>query len=306
MSNELSNKKWIKKGKIFKNNSDNEYLKSHSSNPLAIHLQDDVYRIFYNSRNKKNASSVAYFDFDILNNVIVNSDLLPKFKFDFLNNTNSGISLGENIVFNSKNYIGTMIWYIEEGKHWYGKIGKLELDGNYEIVQNKDNYILLDLDGENPISLSYPSFYEFESKIFMIYGSTLDWNVDGEDMIHVLKISSSTNFKDWKFEQTLPYELGKFQAFSRPSVYVDKIDSSIHLWFSYREGTGDKYKIGYGNFSDSQWKLYSDKYTLEVSENGWDSEMVEYPNVFNHKDKLYMLYNGNSYGETGIGLAVLE
>ena len=34
--------------------------------------------------------------------------------------------------------------------------------------------------------------------------------------------------------------------------------------------------------------------------------MVCYPYVFEYNDKLYMLYNGNGYGKTGIGLAVLE
>ena len=38
----------------------------------------------------------------------------------------------------------------------------------------------------------------------------------------------------------------------------------------------------------------------------WDSEMICYPYVFEHKDDLYMLYNGNDYGKTGFGLAVLE
>ncbi len=34
--------------------------------------------------------------------------------------------------------------------------------------------------------------------------------------------------------------------------------------------------------------------------------MIEYPFVFDHKCNRYMLYNGNSYGKTGFGLAVLE
>jgi len=34
--------------------------------------------------------------------------------------------------------------------------------------------------------------------------------------------------------------------------------------------------------------------------------MIEYPHVFDHKAKRYMLYNGNNYGKTGFGLAVLE
>jgi hypothetical protein len=34
--------------------------------------------------------------------------------------------------------------------------------------------------------------------------------------------------------------------------------------------------------------------------------MIEYPFVFDHKGQRYMLYNGNDYGKTGFGLAILE
>jgi len=34
--------------------------------------------------------------------------------------------------------------------------------------------------------------------------------------------------------------------------------------------------------------------------------MVEYPFVFDHKGGRYMLYNGNGYGRTGFGIAVLD
>jgi hypothetical protein len=33
---------------------------------------------------------------------------------------------------------------------------------------------------------------------------------------------------------------------------------------------------------------------------------VEYPWVFRHEGATYMLYNGNGYGRTGFGIAVLE
>jgi hypothetical protein len=45
---------------------------------------------------------------------------------------------------------------------------------------------------------------------------------------------------------------------------------------------------------------------IGVSADGWDSEMIEYPFVFDHAGSRYMLYNGNGYGKTGIGLAVLD
>jgi hypothetical protein len=34
--------------------------------------------------------------------------------------------------------------------------------------------------------------------------------------------------------------------------------------------------------------------------------MIEYPFVFDHGGARYMLYNGNGYGRSGVGLAVLE
>ena len=42
------------------------------------------------------------------------------------------------------------------------------------------------------------------------------------------------------------------------------------------------------------------------SEDGWDSMMVAYPFVYEHRGTKYMLYAGNGFGETGFGYAVLE
>ena len=42
---------------------------------------------------------------------------------------------------------------------------------------------------------------------------------------------------------------------------------------------------------------------IDASDSGWDSEMIEYPCVFDAAGTRYMLYNGNGFGKTGIGLA---
>ena len=55
-----------------------------------------------------------------------------------------------------------------------------------------------------------------------------------------------------------------------------------------------------------KWQRKDSEAGISVSKSGWDSEMIEYACVFNHKDKKYMLYNGNGYGENGIGLAILD
>jgi hypothetical protein len=43
---------------------------------------------------------------------------------------------------------------------------------------------------------------------------------------------------------------------------------------------------------------------IDVSSEGWDSEMVAYPWVGDIGGARRMLYNGNGYGRTGIGQAI--
>jgi len=92
-------------------------------------------------------------------------------------------------------------------------------------------------------------------------------------------------------------------AIARPVVYKHK--SLYKMWYCYRGGTRT-YRAGYAESKDGIcWKRKDDKVGIAVSESGWDANMICYPCVFGHKGKEYMLYNGNDYGKTGIGLAIL-
>jgi hypothetical protein len=91
-------------------------------------------------------------------------------------------------------------------------------------------------------------------------------------------------------------------AFGRP--WVVRRESQYHLWFAVR---GDRYRIGYAASRDGiTWRRDDDDAGLRPAREGWESEMVEYPCVFEHRDRRYMLYNGNDYGRTGVGIAVWE
>ena len=75
------------------------------------------------------------------------------------------------------------------------------------------------------------------------------------------------------------------------------------MWYSYR---GARYRIGYAESADGlTWTRHDDRGLLP-SGAGWDGDMVEYPWLFDWAGRTYMLYNGNDYGGTGIGLAVWD
>lgn len=91
-------------------------------------------------------------------------------------------------------------------------------------------------------------------------------------------------------------------AISRPSTLREA--GRWHMWYSMR---GDRNRIGYAVSDDAgHWIRRDDLAGISPSESGWDSEMIGYPHVFRMNGALYMAYNGNNYGASGIGLAVLE
>jgi hypothetical protein len=80
------------------------------------------------------------------------------------------------------------------------------------------------------------------------------------------------------------------------------------MWYSYR-GNNDiqTYRIGYAeSINGVDWIRKDEEVNFDTSKKDWDSEMVCYPFVFIYKNDKYMLYNGNNYGKTGIGLSKLK
>ena len=295
---------WNKLGKIFEFQSINEDLLTHTSNPLAIHLKDDIFRVFFSGRNKENKSSVGFVDIDIFTREVKKtSDTVFKY-----GNDNSfyfhGVSVGNIYMIDDKSYMLFMGWQINHNAHWRGDIGRLLLTGNEKLSLQPDN-VFIECDNEDKVSLSYPWVIFDEGVYKMWYGSTNDWTSSNNEMIHVIKYATSKNGEHWnKHGLAIPFEVGIAQAFSRPTVIKD--DKGYHMWFSYRSGDGTKYRIGYAHSLDGLKWDRKEKSGIDVSAEGWDSEMICYPFVFDHKGKRYMLYNGNDYGKTGFGLAVLE
>lgn len=299
--------RWKKLGKIFENSGEHEKLRTHAANPLALPISDHIYRVFYSGRDEENRSSVSYFDFDLDQMQVVYKHEFPLITHGAEDSFYShGISLGNAFEMNGHTYINFMGWHIPDNQHWMGKIGRLLLNDTSISLTIDPDHPFIDLDQEDPVSLSYP-WIHFDNDLYqMWYGSTVYWNSAEEEMLHIIKYASSRDGVEWsKMGEAVPHILGHSQAFSRPSVI--KHHAGYEMWFSYRGKLHSNYRIGYATSMDGiQWNCDYDKVGLDVSEEGWDREMICYPYVFAHNDSLYMLYNGNGYGKSGIGLAVLE
>jgi hypothetical protein len=303
-------KYWKKLGQIYtlKESGRHPKLISHASNPLPVQLEGDIYRIFFSGRDESNRSSVGAVDIDLINRKVVNEHYFPFFEFgpegSFFAD---GVSIGNCYEVNGVRYMLFMGWQNAiKGRHWRGDIGRLIVTP--EATLKLDSSMpFMGCDSIDPISLSYPWVHMTSSGEFdMWYGSTLAWDAGNGEMLHVIQHAHSDDGHHWRRSGlSVPYEIGYAQAFSRPTVV--KAGGIYEMWFSYRSGSGEKYRIGYATSEDGLiWDLKLDGAGISVSSDGWDSEMIEYPFVLDHSGRRYMFYNGNQYGKTGFGLAVLD
>ena len=302
-------KTWHKLGLLYCPSGLNQHPKllSHAANPLPVLIDGDVYRIFFSGRDADNRSSVGAVDVDIVKREIIRVHSKPFFangpKSSFYAD---GVSIGNCYHVDGKQYMLFMGWQTPKGEHWRGDIGRLVVSSDLTLTLDSDLPFVTSNEVD-PISLSYPWVLEGEDGDFsMWYGSTSTWDSGNGEMVHTINHASSADGHHWIREGlAVPYELGIAQAFSRPTVVRDA-QGVYEMWFSYRSGTGQTYRIGHAVSKDGKaWTLALNDAGIDVSADGWDSEMIEYPFVFDHKNQRYMLYNGNGYGKTGFGLAVL-
>jgi hypothetical protein len=301
---------WRKLGRLYDpaQKVRHEKLRTHAANPLPVHLRDDVYRVYYSGRDIRNRSSVGAVDIDIIEGKVLSEHYNPFFihgpKGSFFAD---GVSVGNCYNADGRKYMLFMGWQAPDDSHWRGDIGRLEVLEDYSLVLDTGTPFI-STDETDPISLSYPWVWRDEHHNYrMWYGTTQDWDAGNGEMLHTINHALSTDGQSWKKTGlAVPYQLGLAQAFSRPTVLKNQ-DDKYEMWFSYRGGSGKTYRIGYAwSLDGNDWFLELSKACLDVSRKGWDSEMVEYPFVLEHKGERYMLYNGNGFGMTGFGLAVWE
>lgn len=121
---------------------------------------------------------------------------------------------------------------------------------------------------------------------------------------------------DWR-NGTLIYRIpnipsnGDYESTARPAIV--KLGNKYCMWFSYRQaedfrGGKGSYRMGYAESPDLKtWQRDDSKAGIGVGEPGeFDSEMQCYPSIVRVKNHLVMFYNGNGFGETGIGCATAE
>ena len=143
----------------------------------------------------------------------------------------------------------------------------------------------------------------------------LNYKIQKENLLHLERRSSfqiltlGVHFQKVN-KPLISDKIGKYEAQASPDVFFH--NNKYHMFFCYRGGKdyrGKKngYRIGYAFSTDLlNWERNDNYVGIDISEDGFDDEMVSYPHVFEINGKIHMFYLGNGVGKEGFGWATLE
>lgn len=236
--------------------------------------KDDQYRIFYSYRvNGK--SVISYFEIDLKSLNITYQNKKPV------------LELGKTGCFDDSGVMPSFIkddilyytgWNTNKGCVPYGHgIGIAIFNYKKNKFERLYDWPVLDRSEEIPYLANSP--YVFKNNMYFCNGT--GWF----KKMPLYNISLAKYCKKWIFNKKITGK--KNEACSRPFLHKNK------LYFS-KKTIKKNYEIFSYDLKDKKTKK-----VLSKSKYGWDSDMVCYPWI---EDNI-MFYNGNNYGETGIGVA---
>jgi len=306
---------WKKKGLIFNVKGEFSWDKSHAQVPVLDVLSDRI-RIYYASRNILGKSNVSYIEVEKDNpkNIIYQNNK-PLFNFGGIGSfDDSGIMPSSIINVGDKKYLYYVGWTTRQTVPYQNAIGlAISCDGGNTFDKVSEGPIIA-INHIEPY-FSGTSYVMTENGIFrMWYLSCIKWElIEGKpEPLYNLKYAESKDGVNWKQTGKVAISLNKDEG-GLVSASIIKQDNLYKMWFGkrkksdFRTNIKNSYRIGYAESDDGiTWERKDNLSGIDISKEGWDCEMISYPNIVKNNDHLMMVYNGNGFGETGFGYAVWE
>ncbi len=306
----MMNQKWEKKGQLFAAKEPLWWSKKYGILPTPFYLpEENLIRIYYGTTDEKNNGRITFLDVDAEDpSVIVNKHLNPVLDlgspgcFDDCGVVPSSIIKRENRLY--LYYVG----FQRCEKVPYMLFPGLAFSNDMISFKRHSPCPIIDRIPEAPFSNAAPFVLFHDGKFKMWHWLGKEWvTFSGKLYLQAtIGYSESDDGIKWKLIKSncIVAESSKKEfSVGRPWVVIE--DGKYKMWYSVRH-EDILYRIYFAESTDGlNWNKIGMPEGLDVSENGWDSEMMCYPAVLSTQTKTFLFYNGNNNGETGFGYAEL-
>ncbi len=311
---------WIKRGLIFStedhpSKARSEWMATHAQCPVAELIEPDRVRVYFSTRSTVGRTSTTFAELsaDDPSRVLYLHDrpILPLGALGTFDDC--GVMSACVLTHEGTTYFYYTGWNTSTTVPYRLAIGLATSDDGGRTFRRVSEGPILERTHREPHLCAAPYVAIDDGRWKMWYMSGTGWDkVDGkpEPKYH-LKYAESDNGVDWDRRGVVCIDCSATrQAVTRPSVL--KTADTYQMWYchrridGYRTGKSASYRIGYAESADGiEWQLRDEDGGLDVSPGGWDAEMTAYPYVYRRGATTTMLYNGNGFGRSGFGYAVL-
>jgi len=302
---------WIKQGLIFKPDGQFDWCVTHAMLPVADKIDGDIYRIYFSGRDVSNRSRIGYVDVNINNpQDILNISEKPVLDLGSLGAfDDNGVSPTCLLNYKDKKYLFYMGWN-QGSTVRAGEVSGLAIsDNGGNTFKRYSRAPVMHRSDKEPYSiLVISSILTEDNKWRMWYDSADTWINKDLPRYNIKYAESGSGMKgvDWIRDGIVSVDYNRPDETRVSRASVIKENGIYKMWYCYAIDLGG-YRMGYAESMDGiQFLRKDDSVGIDLSESGWDSEMICYPFVFKHNDQKIMLYCGNGYGKTGFGYAVWE
>lgn len=310
--------KWEKKGLIFNPTGRYEWMVSHAQVPYPVDFGDYL-RIYFATREGYDShgqcrSYGAFVDVDKNNfkHILRISDR-PVIQLGGIGEFDEFGTMPVSVIrIDGLYYMYYTGWTRAVSTPHKEAIG-LAVSRNGKYFEKIDKGPLIGDSLHEPYVHNCPVVYQIGSIYHMFYTSGIRWikGADRMEIQYLIRHATSDNGIEWKmdYKDIIPSQVD-LECQNSPTIF--RASGKYHMYFCYRCGLdfrnqkGRGYSIGYAYSDDLfDWSRDDSLSGIEMSDTGWDSEMMSYPSIKEIDGKIYMFYCGNHFGRDGFGYAEL-
>jgi|BioPla2DNA2_1021312.scaffolds.fasta_scaffold21478_2 predicted GH43/DUF377 family glycosyl hydrolase len=308
--------KWIKKGLVYCPSGRFGFDVTHCHKPTPLIVDENTLRVYFGARNEHNKTRTTYVDLNShnLNEVLYVHDrpvldLGAIGAFD-----DSGVNVSSIVRVGSLVYMYYIGINTSTTVHMQNAIGLAVSRDNGRTFTRLFEGAVIDRSKDEPYYIGAAEVIRVDEYWRAYYTCGSEWKIIGDrpEIFYHIKYGESRDGINWERAGhfCIPPQ-HEYEVTARPCVV--KADGTYRMWYSrwsldgFRTDSAKSYRIGYAESTDGKtWVRLDEKAGLDVSSEGWDSEMIAYPYVLKLNGRWIMLYNGNQFGKTGFGYAELQ
>ncbi|MDZ4860945.1 MAG: hypothetical protein SGI88_18375 [Candidatus Hydrogenedentes bacterium] len=307
--------KWEKKGVVFAPERNYDWMMSHASLPVADCISEDRIRIYFGCRDENGKSHTSYLEVaaDNPGEVLYVHDR-PVLQWGSPGTfDDSGIMPSWILNHGGRKYLYYIGWNPQVTVSYRLSIGLAVSDDGGKTFEKYSIGPICDRAIDEPFFNTAPCVIKESDHWRMWYISCTGWEtIDGHAEPHYhVKYAESEDGIYWVKTGKVCIDYDSFAgAIGRPCVFKDaglyKMIYSYRSVKDYRTKREQSYRLGYAESKNgTDWVRKDSEVGIERSENGWDADMMQYCHYYKRGDGAYLFYNGNGFGKTGFGYAVL-